>query len=417
MKFCVLTLGCKSNQSESSLIENILIENSHCKTSLEESPDVCIINTCSVTAKSDYQSRQLIRRALKAGASVIVTGCYSELNQPLIRQISKTIEIVKNADKDAYFKDKFGHSPNPGTTAPGDHGNSRALLKIQDGCNAYCTYCQIPQTRGASRSRPVSEVIREAQAFEEAGFMEIVITGIHIGYYGVDLNPKTELSALIENILINTNNLRIRLTSIEVSEITDRLIRLYENGRICSHIHIPLQSGDDVILKKMNRPYNTSDFRRTILRLHSAIDNISIGTDVIVGFPGETHDSFNDTYGFISSIPLVYLHVFPYSKRKNTKAAEMPGAVDEGIKKQWAAHLRELSGEKKQAYMSAQAGKVLCAAVETIENGSFSGTTGNYLKIVSELVPGFEIRKKHLVNLIVTGQEDDRLAGKPVIIR
>ncbi|MEO5360052.1 MAG: tRNA (N(6)-L-threonylcarbamoyladenosine(37)-C(2))-methylthiotransferase MtaB [Nitrospirota bacterium] len=415
MKFCVLTLGCKSNQSESSLIENILLENSHNKASLEEIPDVCVINTCSVTAKSDYQSRQLIRRALKAGASVIVTGCYSELNAPLIRQISKDVEIVTNDDKGTYFKDKFGHTQNL-TTPAANHANSRALLKIQDGCNASCTYCIIPQTRGASRSRPVSEIVHEAKAIEEAGFMEIVITGIHIGYYGVDLSPQIELAELIEHILINTNNVRIRLTSIEVSEITDRLIRLFENDRICSHAHVPLQSGHDGILKKMNRPYNTEDFRRTILRLTDAVDNISIGSDVIVGFPGETADNFRDTYGFISSMPLVYLHVFPYSVRKNTKAAEMPDHVEEGIKKQRAQYLRELSNEKKQTYMSAQLGKTLCAVVEKLEDGAFTGTTGNYLKIASETVPGFEIREKHLVKLIVTGQAKDRLVGELIII-
>ncbi|MBF0568235.1 MAG: tRNA (N(6)-L-threonylcarbamoyladenosine(37)-C(2))-methylthiotransferase MtaB [Nitrospirae bacterium] len=413
MKFCVLTLGCKSNQSESSLIEAILTGNSHQKVSLEDHPDVCVINTCSVTAKSDYQSRQLIRRALKAGASVIVTGCYSELNAHQIGQISKEVEIVKNEDKGAYFKDKFGPGTNLRST---NYGNSRALLKIQDGCNASCTYCIIPQTRGASRSRPVEEIISEAKDIEAAGFMELVITGIHIGYYGVDLNPKIELSELIENILVNTNNLRIRLTSIEVSEITDRLIKLFENDRICNHIHVPLQSGDDQILKKMNRPYSTADFRATILRLAQYIDNISIGSDVIVGFPGETRDSFEDTYGFISSIPLTYLHVFPYSKRKDTKAAAMSGAVDEGIKKQRAAHLRALSDEKKRAYMSGQVGKVLCAVVETIEGGAFGGTTGNYLKIISETVPGYEVREKRLVNLIVTGQENDRLTGKLIII-
>ncbi|MBF0487816.1 MAG: tRNA (N(6)-L-threonylcarbamoyladenosine(37)-C(2))-methylthiotransferase MtaB [Nitrospirae bacterium] len=413
MKFCVLTLGCKSNQSESGLIEDLLVGNSHQKVSLEERPDVCVINTCSVTAKSDYQSRQLIRRALKAGASVIVTGCYSELNAHQIGQISKEVEIVKNEDKGAYFKDKFGPGTNLRST---NYGNSRALLKIQDGCNASCTYCIIPQTRGASRSRPVEEIISEAKDIEAAGFMELVITGIHIGYYGVDLNPKIELSELIENILVNTNNLRIRLTSIEVSEITGRLIELFENDRICNHIHVPLQSGDDQILKKMNRPYSTADFRATILRLAKSIDNISIGSDVIVGFPGETHDNFKDTYGFISSIPLTYLHVFPYSKRKDTKAAAMSGAVDEGIKKQRAACLRGLSDEKRRAYMSGQVGKILCTVVERIEGGAFGGTTGNYLKIISETVPGYEVREKRLVNLIVTGQENERLTGKLIII-
>ncbi|MCG6551056.1 MAG: tRNA (N(6)-L-threonylcarbamoyladenosine(37)-C(2))-methylthiotransferase MtaB [Candidatus Magnetominusculus sp. LBB02] len=413
MKFCVLTLGCKSNQSESSLIEDILLENAHRKTSLDDTPDLCVINSCSVTAKSDYQSRQLIRRALKAGASVIVTGCYSELNEAQVRQISNDVTVVKNDDKGTYFKDKYGPSKATST----HRGGSRALLKIQDGCNASCTYCIIPQTRGASRSRPSDEIVREAKALEAAGFMEIVITGIHIGYYGVDLSPKIELSELIENILINTNNLRVRLTSIEVSEITANLLRLFESDRVCSHIHIPLQSGNDDILRKMRRPYSTADFRQTVLMFADAIDNVSIGSDVIVGFPGETDHEFNDTYEFIASLPLAYLHVFPYSIRKNTKAADMDGHVEQGIKKNRAARLRELSGEKKQAYMALQTGKVLTAAVETIEDALFTGTTGNYLKIVSDIAAGFDIREKCLIKLLVTGYGKDCLAGKPIIIR
>ncbi|MBF0319103.1 MAG: tRNA (N(6)-L-threonylcarbamoyladenosine(37)-C(2))-methylthiotransferase MtaB [Nitrospirae bacterium] len=413
MKFCVLTLGCKSNQSESTRIENTFLEGSHEKTHLEASPDICVINTCSVTAKSDYQSRQLIRRALKAGASVIVTGCYSQLNEAQIRQISTEIEIVNNEDKGSYFKDNFGHSPNLAAT---DNGHSRALLKIQDGCNSSCSYCIIPQARGASRSRTADEIIREAKGLEAAGFMEITITGIHIGYYGADLSPKMELSELIEELLIHTNKPRIRLTSIEATEISDRLIRLFGGGRVCSHCHIPLQSGHDGILKKMNRPYTTTEFRETVLRLSESADNISIGSDVIVGFPGETQDNFEDTYNFIASLPLTYLHVFPYSKRKNTKASEMPGHVEEGVKKQRSAALRGLSNEKKSVYMAAQTGKVLSAVVERVEEGSFGGTTGNYLKIESKTVPGLDIREKQLVNLIVTGREKDRLAGKPINI-
>ncbi|MBF0564304.1 MAG: tRNA (N(6)-L-threonylcarbamoyladenosine(37)-C(2))-methylthiotransferase MtaB [Nitrospirae bacterium] len=412
MKFCVLTLGCKANQAESSYIENLFVRNFHDKVTLDERPDICIINTCSVTAKSDYQSRQLIRRALKSGARVFATGCYSELNSKEIRSIGIDVEIIKNSQKILYFLEQSGlitEIPPRVTTSD----RSRAFIKIQDGCNSSCSYCLIPQARGASRSVPQEHIIRESVGLEEDGFTEIVITGIHIGYYGVDLSPKLSLAGLIEAILKSTSTVRLRLTSLEATEIDEGIISLMPDERMCNHVHVPLQSGHDDILKAMNRPYDTNLYRATIGKLHGAVENLSIGSDVIVGFPGERDGHFLETLEFLTELPLSYLHVFPFSPRPNTRACTMAGQVEENVKKQRVLTLRNLSAIKKQKYMESQSGRVLEAVVEKVEGRRRFGTTGNYLKIAFNF-DGAAALKKSLIKLIVTGYTESYLLGKPI---
>jgi threonylcarbamoyladenosine tRNA methylthiotransferase MtaB len=471
MKFSILTLGCKSNQAESGQIENFFARNDNLKVPLEDSPDVCIINTCSVTAKSDYESRQLIRRAVKAGARVYVTGCYSELNQAQVKDLSSDICLIKNDDKISFFnkdilsginKDMLSNiskdilsnisrdisgiscdialnisggntlNNNPGGNAlinPGDTLNTsrgRALVKIQDGCDCRCTYCIIPHARGNSRSRPIAGItdeLRELESFH--GYNEAVLTGIHVGFYGLDLTPRATLAGLVRNILTNTTRIRIRITSVEANEVTDELIELFKEPRVCSHIHVPLQSGDDNILIKMERHYTTSYFGSVIDKLYKTVDNISIGTDVIVGFPGETEESFSKTHGFISSLPLTYLHVFPYSKRKYTKAGLYPGHLNKSVKKQRSAILREHSEVIKGRYMERQVGRTLPAVVEnriqdknTVSDAfseaiSYHLTTDNYLKATATVTEG-ELSKKCLINLRVTGVDGGVLVGEPV---
>ncbi|MBF0344210.1 MAG: tRNA (N(6)-L-threonylcarbamoyladenosine(37)-C(2))-methylthiotransferase MtaB [Nitrospirae bacterium] len=419
MKFCILTLGCKANQAESSYIENLLLQNANTQVTLNELPDVCIINTCSVTAKSDYQSRQLIRRAIRAGSKVFATGCYAEVNKGELRSISEDISIISNRDKLLHFLDSDVVSK-PANAASLDKvlpvfnksGRSRALLKIQDGCNSSCSYCIIPQTRGRSISRPVSEVVEEAKELELGGYNEVVLTGIHIGYYGLDLIPKVPLSDLVESILKGTSKIRVRLTSIEVNEITEALIELLKDERLCRHVHVPLQCGDDKILKDMNRGYRTAEFSRMLFNIHGIIDNAAIGTDVIVGYPGEDSESFDRTHGFLSGLPLTYLHVFPFSRRKGTRAFNLSAQVGEEDKKQRVLLLRRMSDVKKAEFMAKQVGRVLPAIVEKPVSASeemsggvvFYATTDNYLKV--ELEDGDNLRKpkeRSLVNVQVTG--------------
>ncbi|KJU86588.1 MiaB-like tRNA modifying protein [Candidatus Magnetobacterium bavaricum] len=413
MRFCVLTLGCKANQAESSVIEHHFLKNSHVPVTLNDLPDVCIINTCSVTAKSDYQSRQLIRRAIKAGSKVFATGCYAELNRDELRSISEDISVIGNRDKLLHFLGSGLATDKDVVPVPDKNGRSRALLKVQDGCNSNCSYCIIPQSRGRSISRPVTDIIDEVRGLVLSGYNEAVLTGIHIGFYGIDLAPRTTLSDLVDSILNNTTGIRVRLTSIEVNEFTGKLPKLLRSERLCRHVHIPLQSGDDRILRDMNRGYSTADFKELLLDIHGDIDNIAIGTDVIVGYPGEDDESFARTYDFLSGLPLTYLHVFPFSRRRGTRAFDLPGQVSEETKKQRALPLRRLSEHKKAAFMARQVGRVLPAIVEKSDGSLYQATTDNYLKVGFEVNAGkVMVRERGLVNLKITGVTDGSLRGE-----
>ncbi|MBF0538140.1 MAG: tRNA (N(6)-L-threonylcarbamoyladenosine(37)-C(2))-methylthiotransferase MtaB [Nitrospirae bacterium] len=424
MRFCILTLGCKANQAESSCIEGCFISNSHIPVTLNDLPDVCIINTCSVTAKSDYQSRQLIRRAIRAGSKVFATGCYAELNRDEIRSISEDIAVVSNKDKLLHFLNTGFLANKAVAPTPDKRGRSRALLKIQDGCNSRCSYCIIPRSRGRSTSIEVADIIEEVRGLVWSGYNEVVLTGIHIGYYGLDLVPQTTLSDLVELILNNTTDIRVRLTSIEVNEFTGKLLSLLREGRLCRHVHIPLQSGDDPILRDMNRRYSTADFRRLIMDIHGDIDNVAIGTDVIVGYPGEDDESFDRTYDFLAGLPLTYLHVFPFSRRRGTRAFDLPAQVSEETKKRRASLLRQLSDRKKAAFMANQVGRVLPAIVEKSDGSLYSGllltaaghaTTDNYLKVEFEVNGGsVMVQERSLVSIDITGVKDGSLRGRLV---
>ncbi len=391
-------------------MENILVRNSHSKVLLEDRPDICIINTCGVTSKSDYQSRQLIRRAFKSGATVFVTGCYAELNQEEIRSMNQDIILINNNDKVLYFN-KFKNK-GLSKTLSSTSSRSRAMVKIQDGCNANCTYCIIPQARGGSKSREIEDIVDEIRNLELAGYNEVVLTGIHIGFYGQDLTPRVMLSDLVESVLKTTKRIRVRMSSTEVNEITDKIVDLMKEDRVCNHLHLPLQSGDDDILRKMNRPYMSMDYETTIFRLHKTIPNISLGADVIAGFPGEKDAHFENTYRFISNIPLTYLHVFPYSKRKKTRAFYLPDHIDWKTKKERAAMLRKLSEKKKKAFLENQIGRTLPVIVEKHDGSVYHGTTENYLKIIFYSAP---VREKSIINLIVTGRQNSHLMGKPLL--
>ncbi len=292
MKVSVLTLGCKVNQSESSIIEGNLNKLGYSIVSLSEHPDYCIVNTCSVTSKSDYQSRQLIRRAVRSGAKVIVTGCYSQLRPDDIRDIDGIFSIVENNKKMSIINML---SDNIASTTYSYSSRSRPYLKVQDGCNFACTYCIVPLARGKSVSLDVSEVIRQANEFEASGYNEIVLTGIHLGSYGYDLRPRTRLSALLKILLKKTKIHRIRLSSIEINEVDDELIGILKEQRLCKHIHLPLQSADDAVLRLMNRMHTSDVYISTVENIIKNVPYIAIGTDVIVGFPGEGDKEFLNT--------------------------------------------------------------------------------------------------------------------------
>ncbi|MDI6800855.1 MAG: tRNA (N(6)-L-threonylcarbamoyladenosine(37)-C(2))-methylthiotransferase MtaB [Thermodesulfovibrionales bacterium] len=380
MKITVLTLGCKTNQAESFSMEHSLNNSGHQIVDISENADVCIINTCTVTAKADYQSRQLIRKALRNNSKVIVTGCYAELNHDHLKQISADIQIIRNTEKDKII--------NMFTSKPSSNNKSsfnpryRPFVKVQDGCNFSCTYCAIPLARGRSRSVEVNEVIEKVKFYESTGYNEIVLTGIHLGTYGLDLIPKRLLSGLVENILKNTKIPRIRISSLEINEIDEQLLELITGERVCKHIHVPIQSGDDKILKLMNRSYSVSEFTSRIMNILKKLPNISIGTDVIVGFPGEGENEFNNTKELISFLPFSHLHVFPYSSRPKTKAITFSSQVSERDKKERAFTLRSIGMLKKSEYIQNNIGQTLDVIIESRSEAGIIGTAGNYIKVL-----------------------------------
>ncbi len=379
MIFKVLTLGCKTNQAESTQIERNLCEAGHKIAGYNEKPDICIINTCSVTIKADQQSRQLIKKYLNNDVKVIVTGCYSELNYEKLKDTKLKLEIIRNKDKDKILnlftnnKTEIKHY---------QYSRQRPAVKIQDGCNNSCSYCVIPLTRGKSKSISPEEVIKEIYYYESSGFKEIVLTGIHLGDYGADVTPKSSLPSLLKYILIKTKNLRIRLSSIEMKEINEELLEVFSEPRICKHLHIPLQSGDNKILNLMNRKYKIEDYVSKVKKLLYRFNNICLGTDVIVGFPGERDIEFKNSKLIVEEIPFSYLHVFTFSPRPQTIATSFKNQIDDKTKRLRSEILRSIGEAKRTDFIHKNIGKIKQVIIENEINKGFTGTSEDYIKIL-----------------------------------
>jgi len=409
MKVSILTLGCKVNQAESDVIEGNLINRGYSVVPLSGQPDYCVVNTCSVTAKSDYQSRQLIRRALKATANVIATGCYAQLRPDDIKRIGKDIRIVENINKYSIINIIDSEITEVSLTYS---SKSRPSIKVQDGCDHRCAYCIVPEARGRSRSLSSELIVNQVNNIETQGYTEIVLTGIQLGSYGRDLNPKQELSDLIQSILIKTKIKRIRLSSIGVNDINERILELLQESRICKHLHVPLQSGDNLILHRMRRPYNSTSFTEKIFEVLSKNTDIAIGTDIIVGFPGESEQAFRKTEDLVKEMPFSYLHIFPFSLRPGTFASRMTDQVDVSLRKQRYNTLNLLNSRKKAAYARSQINKTLDVVVEEADSDEgMLGTSSNYLKIK---ICGKMYPKKSLVTVSIAEGAGDTLKGIPV---
>jgi threonylcarbamoyladenosine tRNA methylthiotransferase MtaB len=380
MKVSIVTLGCRVNQAESAIIEGTLKQNGATIVQLSEKPDYCVINSCTVTARSDYNSRQLIRRAAKAGAKVIVTGCYSQLRNEEARRLPGVWKVIENSNKLDVITEIIRRKSPPFF---GYYGRSRPHLKVQDGCNFRCSYCSVPFARGKSVSLQEAAVLERARTIESAGYHEVVLTGIHLGSYGYDLNGSSSLKILLRRLLRETSIKRIRLSSLEISEIDDEMIDLISEERICKHLHLPLQSGSERLLRMMRRRYTLESFVSTVGKIAQKIDNISVGTDIIVGFPGEGEEDFSDTLTLVRELPLSYMHIFPFSPRPGTEAESMEGRPDSRTTKKRADMLAELNRVKKREYMSGQFNRTLDVIVEDVnEDGEYClGTSGNYLKV------------------------------------
>jgi threonylcarbamoyladenosine tRNA methylthiotransferase MtaB len=400
----IATLGCKVNQYESEALTASLEEKGYRLIPLEEGADIAIINTCTVTHRADFQSRQMIRRALRFNpkSTIIVTGCYSQVDPGTIEKIEGVHYLVGNSEKNRIadllplmekgrlqrmqvsdIQDENLFSDIPLFTF---HHHTRAFFKIQDGCNASCSYCIVPHARGRSRSLPVDKLLDHMRTLEKRGYREVVLTGIHIGSYGLDLNPRLSLNELFEQLEKKETPARIRLSSIEPGDFSPELIStISRSDKICPHLHIPIQSGDDDILRKMNRNYNHSFLVDLFEELDQKIPNLSIGADVIVGFPGETEEQFDQTYRLVESLPFSYLHVFPFSKRKGTPAFGLPQSVTGETVRKRAEKLRTLSKEKRQAFYRRFIDQELKVLVEDrMEKGTgkWRGLSRNYIPVL-----------------------------------
>ncbi|HUU50227.1 MAG TPA: tRNA (N(6)-L-threonylcarbamoyladenosine(37)-C(2))-methylthiotransferase MtaB [Nitrospinota bacterium] len=403
MKVAIGTLGCKLNHFESEAIQEDFEKNDFEMVNFNKKADVYVINTCTVTGKSDYRSRQLIRRAINNNkdAFIVVTGCYVQLKNDEIAQIKGVDLILGNEEKFEIIKYLNGlkRLDRPKIIV-GDinkkrdfsslyikrfRGYTKAFIKIQTGCDFSCAYCSIWQARGPNRSEKPDLVVKQIEELTKAGYQEIVLTGVCLGNYGNDLGEGVNLANLLEEIEKIDGLKRLRLSSIEPVEVSDKLIDIMaHSSKICHHLHIPLQSGDDHILRLMNRKYDSKLYRRLINNLRKKIPDIGIGADVMVGFPGETEERFQNTKRFIEELSVTYLHVFNFSKREGTVAFNMEGQVLADIRKKRSKILRDLGRMKPLEFKKSFLGKGLDVLIENTrdkDNHLLKGFTGNYIKI------------------------------------
>lgn len=393
-----LTLGCKVNTYETEAVEELLKSHGYKIGNFEEYADIYIINTCTVTAMSDKKSRQMIRRTRKLNpdAIVVVMGCYSQKSPKEILQIEevnlvlgtsnrkailKEIENISSTDKKIVVEDIMKIRDFEELEINEVRDRARALVKIQDGCDRFCSYCIIPYTRGPVRSRQIESIIEEVKRIVANGYKEIVLTGIHVASYGKDLGD-IKLIDVIEEISKIEGLERIRTSSVEPIIITEDFVqRLSQISKFCPHFHLSLQSGSDSVLKRMNRRYNSEEYRRAVELIRSQFPLAAITTDVIVGFPEETVEEFDQTYEFLKALSLYETHIFKYSPREGTKAAEMKDQVDPMIKNQRSDTLLELNIKNKLEFEKKHIGKTVGVLVETFENGYAIGHTQNYIKV------------------------------------
>lgn len=417
------TLGCKVNHYETEAIWQLFKEQGYERTEFDHQADVYVINTCTVTNTGDKKSRQVIRRAIRQNpdAVICVTGCYAQTSPAEIMAIPGVDIVVGTQDREKMigYIEQYRNERQPINAVrnimknrvyeeldvPAFTDRTRASLKIQEGCNNFCTFCIIPWARGLMRSRDPEEVIRQAQQLVDAGYLEIVLTGIHTGGYGQDFKDYN-LAQLLRDIEAQVKGLkRLRISSIEASQLTDEVIDVLQNSEIVvNHLHIPIQSGSDTVLKRMRRKYTMEFFAERLEKLKIALPDLAVTSDVIVGFPGETEEEFMETFNFIRDHKFSELHVFPYSQRTGTPAARMDDQVDEEIKNQRVHRLISLNDQLAKEYASRFEGEVLeVIPEERFKDGDnenlYVGYTTNYLKVIFE---GNENMVGQLVKVKVT---------------
>lgn len=398
MRFAIATLGCKVNQYDSAVIEARLGRAGLERRDFGEVADVYIVNTCTVTDRADAESLKLARRAhrLNPAARVVMTGCLAQANPARLAGAPEVDAVVGLGRLDDLERAALGAGAERvmvtnlrKTRAPIEFlpvapvGQTRAFLKLQEGCDQFCTFCIVPLSRGISRSVEPRRVMTVLDELAARGFKEVVLSGVHLGGYGKDLDPPVEFAVLLEMIAERAPVPRVRLSSLDPEELSDRIIALVAQGGVfCPHLHLPLQSGDDETLRRMNRRYDTGYFRGRLERVLAAIPDAAVGTDLLVGFPGETAEHFERYFNFVESLPLAYFHVFPYSVRSRTTAAKLPGRVAPVEVSRRAALMRELGETKRRAFAVQFVGKILKVLLEEHgSGGELRGLSRTYLRV------------------------------------
>ncbi len=427
------TLGCKVNQYETNAMEQQFIQNGYKIVENTEKADIYVINTCTVTNMADRKSRQMLRRVkeINQSAVIVVCGCYAQVAKSEIQQIpevdiilginekNKIVQIVEEylANKDNIIEvadvSKQKEFLDFGDVTYTE--KNRAVIKVQDGCNMFCSYCLIPYARGRIRSRKIENVVSEIEKIAKQGIKEVVITGIHVASYGKDFdNENIRLINLLEEINKIEGIERIRLSSLEPTIVDEKFAqRLAKLEKICDHFHLSLQSGCDATLKRMNRKYTTARYKEATEILRKYYPNANFTTDVIVGFPGETNEEFNQTYKFLKEIGFYKMHIFKYSPRKGTVAEKLPNQVDGNIKEERSRKLIELSNNMQNEKNSKYIGKTVKVLFEEYENGYYKGHTTNYMvvKVQTKEQEGFIDNIKD-VEITENDTQTEELIGK-----
>ena len=385
------SLGCKLNQAEIEALADRLVSRGHVLTGAGEEADVYVLNTCTVTHIADRKSRQALRAARRSNPQlrVIATGCYARRAPGELGRLGVVDVIVGSAEDEEMVSaiEVHGHVRTARTTgdSTGQWGRTRSLVKIQEGCSDFCSFCVVPYTRGPGRSRTPDDILAEVKDKAARGHKEVVLTGTKLGDYRWNGHGSAGLPELIRRILTETKLERLRLSSLQPEDVTPELLMLWQDGRLCPHLHLPLQSGSDTILSQMHRPYSLAGYESAVRQAREAIPDLSITTDMLVGFPSEAESEFEESYRFCESIGFAGIHVFPYSKRPGTPAATMPGQVNDKTKKQRSARMMALGKRSAGLFRSQFLGRTMPVLWEDSSgDGLWSGHTANYLRVYAK---------------------------------
>lgn len=430
-KVSFITLGCKVNQYDSDAMRTLFIHRGYKPVEHSEVADVYIINTCSVTSIGDRKSRQVIRKIRRNNPDAVIaaTGCYAQVAPEELEKMgdvdvivghqdrNKIVDYIEEAEKSEKtvnaVKDIMSIREYENLTVdPEGEVKARAFVKVQEGCDNYCTFCIIPYARGRLKSRKQEDAVDEIKKLVEKGYREVVLTGIHLGNYGKDLRNGTSLSTLVSELLKIPNLLRIRLGSIESVELSDELINIIKNEkRVCHHLHLPLQSGSDAVLKSMNRHYRLKQYKDLIAMLREKIPNLALTTDLIVGFPGETEENFKETLNTLHELKFSAIHVFPFSKRTGTPAAMYPNQITNEEKKKRVHRVQELEKKISKEFRCEFLNKIVHVLAENKKEEYFEGFSDEYIRVT---IKGENVKRGHLYSVIVEEVTDEGLIGRVI---